>query len=128
VVGGKAPGDPLVEVVVGVDQAGGHEVAGGVDSAYDVLQALGGPARAERLDAVAGEDDVPGGVLGVVSVDGRDRAVLDDDAPVCCHGASLFTECAELERARQDPGSFECRGREEGSPATGAERGNVRGW
>ena len=51
-----------------------------VDPADHVRQALGGRARADRLDAVAGDDDVARGVLGVVGVDGRDRAVLDDDA------------------------------------------------
>jgi hypothetical protein len=62
---------------------------GGVDPPYDVLEALGGRARAERLDAVAGEHDVSARVLGVVGVDGGDRAVLYDGALACCHGASF---------------------------------------
>jgi hypothetical protein len=96
-------------VVVGVDQAGGDEVAGGVHAAYDVLKALGGLSCADGLDAVARDDDVPRGVLGVVGVDRRDGGVLDDDALDgaflgcrCCHGASSSTRGAAM-RARHDP-------------------------
>jgi hypothetical protein len=123
VVGGQAPGDPLVEVVVRVDQARGHEVAGGVDAAYDVLQALGGPARAERLDAVAGDDQVAGRVLGVAGVHGRDRTVLDDDALSCCHGSSCFAVWNGHGRTL----GFEYRGPHE-VRTTGAAKGVVRGW
>lgn len=95
VVGGQATRDPLVEVVVRVDQTGSHEVPGAVDAADDVLEVLGGLARADGLDLVAGDDHVTRGVLGVVRVDGRNRTVLDDDALDgavrgcrCCHGTS----------------------------------------
>lgn len=80
VVGGQTTRDPLVEVVVGVDQARGDEVTRAVDAADHVVEVLGGLARSDRLDLVAGDDHVARGVLGVVRVDGRNRTVLDDDA------------------------------------------------
>lgn len=95
VVRGQAAGDPLVEVVVRVDQTGRDEVAGAVDAAHDVLQARGGLVGADGLDLVVGDDHVPRGVLGVVGVDRRDGRVLDDDAGRgCrrCHGASFMSE------------------------------------
>ena len=51
-----APGHPLVEVVVGVDQAGGDDVA----VAADHLVAGFGRYRADRDDAPVGEGDITG--------------------------------------------------------------------
>ena len=80
---GPALGEPLVQVVVGVDQPGGGQATGRVDPAGAVGDAPG-RALAHRGDPVARHRDVAAAILGpglVVprAVHGRDRAVLDHD-------------------------------------------------
>jgi len=80
---GPALGEPLVQVMVRVDQAGGGQAAGPVDPAGPVGD-VQRRALAHRGDPVAGHRDVAAAVLGpglVVpgAVHGRDRAVLDHD-------------------------------------------------
>ena len=67
-VDGQPAGGPLVQVLVGVDEAGGQHAAGAVD------HAVGSPAYvircgtgSDRGDPVAVDDDVPGRVLGAAA-------------------------------------------------------------
>src|SRR6202012_1747611 len=76
-VGGEAPGQPLVEVVVGVDQTGGGQAATPVDDPRALDR--GGRAGADGADPTVGHHDVPARVLGARGVDGGDRGAVDDD-------------------------------------------------
>src|SRR6185437_4021211 len=78
-----ALGEPLVQVVVGVHQAGGGQAAARVDPPGPVGHASGG-ALAYSGDPVAGHRDVAAPVFGAAlvvprAVHGRDRTVLDHD-------------------------------------------------
>jgi hypothetical protein len=80
---GPALSEPLVQVVVGVDQAGGGQASGRVDPAGAVGDASG-RALAHRGDPAAGHREVAAAVLRAAlvvpgAVHGRDRAVLDHD-------------------------------------------------
>jgi hypothetical protein len=70
---------PLVQVVVGVDEAGGRQAAAAVDA--DLFDVLGGRRRtgADRVEPAVADDDVAVGVLGPRAVHGGDRAVLDHE-------------------------------------------------
>ncbi len=87
---GDPLGGPLVEVVVGVDQAWGGQAAGAVDAggAGDVR----GGARAERGDAAVLDVDVPPADLG--PHDRGDRDVLDEGA----HGQTTSAFLAAASR------------------------------
>ena len=74
---GPAPGRPLVQVMMGVDQAGGGQAAGGVD--------LRGPGQAFRdragpdlRDQVPVDRDVPARVRVPLRVHGYDVTPADD--------------------------------------------------
>jgi hypothetical protein len=71
-------GHPLVQVVVGVDQARREQAAGAVHVV--VRQAARGRPSADRGDVLAVHDHMPGGVLGASRVDGRDGRAVDDHA------------------------------------------------
>jgi hypothetical protein len=73
VVGGHPAGRPLVEVVVGVDQAGGDQAAGGVDTLVELARV---DAFADFGDPVVLDDHVPAGVL--LAADGGDRPAGDE--------------------------------------------------
>jgi hypothetical protein len=80
---GPALGEPLVQVVVGVDQAGGGQAAARVDPPGAVGHATGW-ALAYSGDPVTGHRDVAAAVFGAAlvvprAVHSRDRAVLDHD-------------------------------------------------
>ncbi len=79
---GDDPGQGLVEVVVGVDEAGGGEAAAAVDAVGESVEGAtraGGPeaALANCGDAAVVDDDVAVGVLGAGAVHRRHRAALD---------------------------------------------------
>ena len=81
-----ALGEPLVQVVVGIDQARGGQAAGAVDPARPGPRGRRSRARPDRGDPPAAHHDVAAGVLGAAvvvpgAVHGRDRAVLDHDRP-----------------------------------------------
>ena len=72
----EAPGGPLVEVVVGVHQAGRGQAAGAVDEL--VARCAGRRAAGpDRDDPIAVDDDVPVDVLRAGGVDGGDGTALD---------------------------------------------------
>ncbi len=73
VVGGHAAGGPLVEVVVGVDQARGDQAAVGLDA---FVELAGVHAFADFGDPVVLDDDVPARVF--LAGDGGDRRVRDE--------------------------------------------------
>ncbi|GAB3156890.1 hypothetical protein GCM10027258_64180 [Amycolatopsis stemonae] len=73
VVGGQAAGRPLVEVVVGVDQAGRDQAARRVDT---LVELAGVDAFADFGDPVVLDDDVAGLVFG--TGDRGDRATADE--------------------------------------------------
>ena len=77
-IGGEPARHPLVEVVVGVDQAGGEQAARAVD--HSCARDLGRGSLADGLDPVAHDDDVAVGQLGAGRVHGRDGTPLDDRA------------------------------------------------
>lgn len=77
VVRGETPGDPLVEVVVGVHQARCQQTAAAVD-ALDLAVEGGCVALADGLDPVAAQHHMAAAVLGADRVDGRDSAAIDD--------------------------------------------------
>ncbi len=89
---GESPGQPLVEVVVGVDEARGGQVPRGVDAAGHVRQPRRRRAGADGLDAVARDDEMPVGVLRLLRIDRRDGAVLDQDALRGCHEKASWAE------------------------------------
>ena len=78
VVDREAAGQPLVEVVVGVDQPRGGQAAGAVDVRRPG-QVAGRRPGADRGDPVALDDHVAAGVLRAIGVHRRDRAALDHD-------------------------------------------------
>jgi hypothetical protein len=80
---GAALGKPLVQVMVGVDQARGGQAPGAVDAPGPVRHGRRG-ALAHRADPAACHHDVAAAVLGAAAVvpravHGRDRAVVDHD-------------------------------------------------
>ncbi len=77
-VDGEAAGDPLVQVVVGVDQPRRDDAAAGVDDAraLDVRRRPG----ADRGHPAVLDDDVAVGILAAVAVHRHDRAAGDDHA------------------------------------------------
>jgi hypothetical protein len=88
-----AAGEPLVEVVVGVDQPGGEQVAGAVDDLDDRARGerfarraeaphgpLGGGSPADADDGRVVDDDPAGRMLGAQGVDGGDGRPGDDGA------------------------------------------------
>jgi hypothetical protein len=85
VVRGVAAGDPLVEVVMGVDEPGRDEEPAAVDPA-PAVHLRRGAAGADRGDPASGEGDVAVGVLGVVVVHGRHVAAADHDPARIRHG------------------------------------------
>ena len=87
VVHGQTAGDPLVQVVVGVDEAGGDQAAGRVDVARRPDMSRGAGPVADGGDQVVGDDHVTAGVLGSAGVDGGDVGAVA--APGwSCHSGS----------------------------------------
>ena len=79
-VDSEPAGGPLVEVLVGVDEAGGQQAAGAVEHAVgSPAYVIGRGTGPDRRDPVAVDDDVPGRVLGAGGVDGADRDRVDDE-------------------------------------------------
>jgi hypothetical protein len=78
-VDSEPAGGPLVEVLVGVDEAGGEHAAGaGEHAVSSPAYVIGSGTGSDRRDPVAVDDDVPGPVLGACGVDGADRDRVDD--------------------------------------------------
>ncbi len=75
-VRGEAPARPLVEVVVGVDQAGRDQAPGHVDPGVPGGQ-LAGPAGADADDPAAGHHHVAHGVLGAGTVHSGHGAAVE---------------------------------------------------
>ena len=97
-VDGEPAGDPLVEVVVGVDQPGREQAAGAVDQPAAAVRARrlprgrGRGSRADRGDPVALEDDVAGRVLVTRGVHRDEVGALDDGGahePAPVHAARV---------------------------------------
>jgi hypothetical protein len=71
---------PLVEVVVAVDEPGRRQAAAAVDAPHPIAVEVRGRARADGHEPVAFDHQVAVGVLGARRVDGGDRAPVDDRA------------------------------------------------
>src|SRR5580658_4875459 len=79
-VGSPAPGGPLVEVMVRVDQARGGQAAGGpYDQGPGQVEAGRGGAWTDRGELAAVDGYMPRRVLGPPGVHGDDVAPVDQD-------------------------------------------------
>jgi hypothetical protein len=89
----EAAGHPLVEVVVGVDEARRQQAAGGVDDARIGIAPYvrRRSAGRHRDDPLVAHDDVAGRVLRPLGVDGRDGASVDDDDAHGCRPTAMRT-------------------------------------
>ncbi len=86
VVDGRAAGQPLVQVVVRVDQAGRRQATRPVD-VRRVVEAAGRRPGGDRHDPGIFDHDVPDRVLGAVAVHGDHRAAVEDDRHRSCSAA-----------------------------------------
>jgi hypothetical protein len=86
VVDGRAAGQPLVEVVVRVDQAGGRQAPRAVH-VRRTFEAAGRRAGGDRRDPGVLDHDVPDRVLGAVAVHGDHRAAVEDRPHRICSAA-----------------------------------------
>ena len=103
-----APGQPLVEVVMRVNQARGEQVTRHVDPlGWDAVVIARQRAGAHRRDQVVLHHDVPGGELGGGRVHGGDVRTLDDD-PALRHGADVRGPV--YRRQREPPAPLACQG------------------
>jgi hypothetical protein len=101
---GKAPGEPLVEVMVRVHEAGGEQVPGAVDVlGRHAVAESGGRAGACRRDHLILDDDVAGAELGAIGVHGGDGRVAYDDPPLG-HGADSRAAAMSRQRGRAAAG------------------------
>ena len=78
VISGEAASQPLIEVVMSVDQARGEDAAASVDDLGSVRHRRIDLAVDDIRDPIAVEYDGPGGDLTVAGVHGDDVGVLDD--------------------------------------------------
>ena len=94
-----ALGQPLVEVVMRVDQARGEQVPGPIDPlGGDAVAVPGCRPRPSRGDAVVLHHDRPGGELGGRTVHGGDVRTLDD-YPALRHDADVRATVRGRQRA-----------------------------
>ena len=90
------PGEPLIEMVMGVDQPGRGQAAAAVDDVRPVVRRGGAGPDGDQHTVL--DDNVAVGVLGPGRVDGGHRAALDDGLRSLClrGGTCVGTHLDEL--------------------------------